>query len=60
MSLEVMKLKRDRARVYSAKLDQEISLAEIEAKIESLKHSIKCSDDTLAKLDKQISEAEKK
>lgn len=60
MNLELMKLKRDRSRAYSAKLDQEIALAEAQAKIELLKHSIKCSEEALEKLDKQIEEAEKK
>jgi len=60
MNLELMKLKRDRARVYSAKLDQEITLAEMEVKILLIKDSIKSSENALEKFDKQIEEAEKK
>ena len=60
MNLELMKLKRDRARAYSAKLDQEITLAEMEVKILLIKDSIKSSENALEKFDKQIEEAEKK
>lgn len=60
MNLELMKLKRDQARVYAAKIDQEIAVEEMTAKVEALKTSIKASEEALLKLEKQIKESQDK
>lgn len=54
MNLELMKLKRDHARVYAAKLEQEIAIEELAIKMESLKKSVKISEETIQKLEKQM------
>lgn len=54
MDLELMKLKRDYARIESAKLDQEIAIQEMLIKLEALKASIQVSEDTLSKLKERI------
>lgn len=54
MDLELMKLKRDYARIESAKLDQEIAIQEMLLKLEALKASIQVSEDTLLKIKERI------
>lgn len=54
MDLELMKLKRDYARIESAKLDQEIAIQEMLIKLEALKSSVKVSEETLNKLKERI------